>query len=119
MNNLDFHITNLISSFLQNKDKINYFRLDKFMYQYFFTPQRSLLRRHTISHNNLCISCEKYCGCEGHLVYLCNCIDIYPVQHLECGDIHIFRRYTKIDKCPICSNKTMIFRKTPKDINML
>ena len=119
MNKLDFYMMNTVSEYLKNDDKVNFFRINKFMLNEFFMIHRIILRQYTISRNNLCIICEKFCGCEGHLIYLCKCVGLYPVQHITCSELKVIPKYSKISNCPLCLDKTMVFFKKATDINMI
>ena len=119
MDNLDYFVIELIVSFMDNNSKISFFRVNRYIFDNFFYQNRDYLRKFSITQKNLCFTCETFCGAEGHLIYLCKCIGNYPVQHHQCTILNKFYKYTKITCCPMCGEKTMIFLKEPKHINMI
>ena len=119
MDNLDFHIISYIGDFLDIESKIRYYLINKYNYKHLFIFNLQKLKTDITIEKDLCIKCNTSTGQIGYLIYLCNCTGKYPRQHNYCGLLNKFNGYTRIDKCPYCNDKVMVFLKEPKYINML
>ena len=119
MNNLDFHLINYISNFLDIESRVKLFLINKYNFENLFKPNINFLRKNIIIIRDLCIKCGDSTGEIGYLIYLCNCSGKYPRQHHSCGLLNKFNGYTRIDYCPLCNDKVMVFLKEPKHINMV
>lgn len=119
MDNLDFYLLDTIMSFLDVNSKIKSSLVNKYLFNKFFLPNKSYFQKFSIINRELCITCHQKTECFGYLVYLCNCSGKYPIQHHYCTLLNKFKRYTKIDKCPLCNDKVMIFLKEPRFGNMI